>query len=113
MLALLLCTVAYVNDGDTLRCTDGTRIRLAGIDAPELPGHCQQGRACAPGDPYRSKQALEAMVTGRTLRCLPNGTSYNRVTAWCSADGQDLSCAMLGGGYAIRYDRFWRGHRCR
>ena len=97
MLALLLCTVAYVSDGDTFRCQDGTRIRLAGIDAPELPSHCQRGRACAPGDSYRSKEALEAMVASRTLRCLTTGTSYNRVTAWCVAGGRDLSCAMVEG----------------
>ena len=44
-----------VNDGDTLRCQDGTRIRLSGIDAPELDGHCQPGRACVPGDPLASR----------------------------------------------------------
>lgn len=44
------CTVT---DGDTIRC-GAERIRLLGIDAPELPGHCRSGRACAPGDPYGS-----------------------------------------------------------
>ncbi|MSO95451.1 MAG: thermonuclease family protein [Thermoleophilia bacterium] len=32
--------VAYVNDGDTLRTTSGSRIRLLQIDAPALHGAC-------------------------------------------------------------------------
>ena len=113
MLPLILCVVAYVNDGDTLRCQDGARIRLAGIDAAELPGHCRPGRHCAPGDPYAAKRALEQLVLGRTLRCLANGRSYDRITAWCSAGKVDLSCAMVASGYAVRWDRYWEGHRCR
>lgn len=31
-----LCIVTTVHDGDTLRCSDGTRVRLTGIDAPEM-----------------------------------------------------------------------------
>jgi len=30
------CTVAKVSDGDSIRCNDGSRVRLIGIDAPEL-----------------------------------------------------------------------------
>ena len=37
--------MSYVIDGDTIHC-GYTRVRLAGIDAPEMPGHCQPGRAC-------------------------------------------------------------------
>ena len=29
------CTVQYVTDGDTFRCSSGTRIRLSSIDTPE------------------------------------------------------------------------------
>ena len=40
------CRAAYVIDGDTIACATGPRIRLASIDAPELPGHCRTGRRC-------------------------------------------------------------------
>src|SRR5690349_20259394 len=80
-----ICSVAYVHDGDTFRCSDGTRIRLSAIDTPEMPGACRPGRHCAPGDPYAAKAALERVIVGRTVRCQATGTSYNRVTAWCSA----------------------------
>lgn len=111
MLAVLLCTVAYVTDGDTFRCRSGERIRLAGIDAPELHG-CPNGRPCAPGDAQASRGALEGLVAGREVRCVPNGTSYNRVTAFCTAGGIDLSCRMVATGHAIRLARYWRDHRC-
>jgi len=50
-------------DGDTIRCGD-ERIRLLGIDAPELPGHCRVGRDCAPGDPHASTNNLKAAMSG-------------------------------------------------
>jgi endonuclease YncB( thermonuclease family) len=28
--------------------------------------------------------------------------SYNRVAAWCSVNGMDLSCAMIRSGHAVR-----------
>lgn len=114
MVALLLCAVATVHDGDTLRCTDGTRIRIAGIDAPELEG-CQgrTGRICVPGNGQASRRYLEQLAARQTLRCRPNGTSYQRVTAFCVNErGIDLSCAMVASGYAIRWDRYWGRHRC-
>lgn len=56
-------TGCTVNDGDTIRC-NGERVRLLGIDAPELPGHCRSGRDCAPGDRYASTAGLGDALTG-------------------------------------------------
>src|SRR5215217_2308892 len=104
MLPLLLCAVASITDGDTFRCGDGTRIRLQAIDAPEIHG-CRRGRVCAPGDGQASKRALERLIGGRSLRCERTGTSYNRVTAWCTVGGVDVSCALYRGRWAIRLAR--------
>lgn len=110
----LSCRVVSVTDGDTFRCADGTRIRLAAIDAPEMPGSCQAGRNCAPGNPYKSKAALQRLISGRTVQCVPVGRSYNRIVAWCSIGGQDLSCVMVSSGNAVRLDRYDRqGRMCR
>ena len=109
-----LCAVQYVTDGDTFRCSNGTRIRLSSIDTPEMPGSCRPGRACAPGDPYAAKAALQRLVGGRTVQCQPVGMSYNRVAAWCSVNGMDLSCAMVRGGHAVRLPQFDKERRlCR
>jgi len=108
------CLVRYVTDGDTFRCSSGTRIRLSSIDTPEMPGSCRQGRACAPGDPYAAKAALKRLISGRTVQCQPVGMTYGRVAAWCSVGGRDLSCAMVQGGHAITLPQHDRGRRlCR
>ena len=112
--ASFACTVATVTDGDTFRCTNGTRIRLSSIDTPEMPGSCQAGRNCAPGNPYAARAALARLITGRKVQCEPVGKSYNRIAAWCSVGGQDLSCAMFSSGHAIRLEKFDReGRLCR
>lgn len=89
-------------DGDTLHC-DGGRIRLLGIDAPELPGHCAIGRDCAPGDPDASTQSLSAgMGDGRAVKIEPVGTDrYGRTLALVMGRGGDLSCWQLAHGQAI------------
>jgi endonuclease YncB( thermonuclease family) len=108
------CRVVRVSDGDTLKCATGRGVRLAAIDAPEMPGSCQPGRRCAPGDPLRAKAQLARLTLGRIVRCEPVGRSYDRVTAWCSVGGKDLSCAMVKSGNAIRYARHDRERRlCR
>jgi endonuclease YncB( thermonuclease family) len=108
------CMVQSVTDGDTFRCSNGTRVRLSSIDTPEMPGSCRPGRNCAPGDPYAAKAALQRFIGGRTVQCEPVGMSYNRVAAWCSAGGVDLSCAMVRSGHAIRLPQHDRvGRLCR
>jgi endonuclease YncB( thermonuclease family) len=108
------CVVRSVTDGDTFRCSNGTRVRLSAIDTPEMPGSCRPGRTCAAGNPYAAKAALQRLVGGRTVQCQPVGMSYNRVAAWCSANGVDLSCAMVRSGHAIRLPQYDRDRRlCR
>ena len=111
MQASIACQVASVHDGDTFRCRDGTRIRLAAIDAPEMPGACKPGRHCTTGDPYRSRDYLSRLIVGRILVCSPTGQSYSRVVATCSAGATDLSCAMLQAGAAVRMAGFDRANR--
>ena len=68
------CVVERVTDGDTLRCTDGRRVRLIGIDAPEREqgGYAQSRDALLRLAPPGSTVRLEHDVTphdryGRTL----------------------------------------------
>lgn len=108
--ALLACTVV---DGDTLRCTSPgqgrnvERVRLIGIDAPELPGHCEGHRRCAPGDPWASKAALERLVSERLVQLDRQGVDhYGRTLAFARVGNIDLSCAQLAAGQAV-YVRAW------
>ena len=97
----ITCSYPRIIDGDTLEC-GGRRIRLAGIDAPEMPGHCRRGRDCTPGDPYAAQAHLRMMTQGG-VSCRATDTDvYGRTVARCEAAGRDLSCAMIAAGHAVR-----------
>lgn len=105
-------TNCRVVDGDTLRC-DGGRIRLLGIDAPELPGHCAANRDCAPGDPFKSTESLrQGLGDGSSVRIERIGTDrYGRTLAMVMGRGGDLSCWQLARGEAIYKPRWDNGGR--
>lgn len=123
MLALLLaivstptfaCHVASVHDGDTMRCADGTRIRLQGIDANELDGSCHH--TCARGTADQARRHLDEMALDKVATCTPTGHSYNRVTAWCTVRSQegrqiDLSCDQVATKLAVIWRKFDPRHR--
>jgi endonuclease YncB( thermonuclease family) len=54
------------------------------------------------------------LVKGPAMRCTSVGNGVgSRTAAWCvSPLGGDVSCAMVKGGWALRWDRYWRGHEC-
>lgn len=87
-------------DGDTLRC-GAERVRLVGIDAPELPGHCRPGRNCAPGDPYAATSALAGMVRSSMAIRRYGEDHYGRTIAALEGGEGDMSCAQIRDGKAI------------
>jgi len=99
---------ARVIDGDTL-ALDGVRIRLHGIDAPEMAQTCRRK-----GKPWRcgeaARRALAAMVADSTVRCRRRGIDrYGRVVARCrTARTGDLGAALVAEGAAFAYRRYSR-----
>ena len=87
------CKVESTTDGDTFRCDDNTRVRIHGIDAPEL---------ATPEGPA-SRNALQALIEARTLACEQNGTKLqsrrgNVLSGWpghCRTDGSTSDGAGL------------------
>lgn len=101
----LRCQNPRVIDGDTIHC-NGERVRLTNIDAPELPGHCSQGRRCVSGNPDRARDMLTRLTRGVVVCRSAGRDRYGRVLATCESAGRDLSCAMVESGNAIeRYGR--------
>ena len=100
------CPSAYVVDGDTLRCGD-LRLRLLGIDAPELPVHCAHYRDCAPGNGWAAKRSLgEALRNGRLTYSIVTTDRYGRAVVMAWAGRVNLSCWQLQRGQAV-YKPHW------
>lgn len=91
---------AWVIDGDTIDIS-GTRIRLAGIDAPEMD------------HPYgrNAKWTLLNLCKGQEVRAVFDGDlSHDRTVATCYLpDGRDLSAEMVKAGMAIDWPKFSHG----
>jgi endonuclease YncB( thermonuclease family) len=102
------CPSVRVIDGDTFDCGQ-TRVRLQGIDAPEMPGHCRPGRDCTAGDPWVSTASLERLLDTGPVVCRKTDTDrYGRTVARCYAGKVDLSCKQIDGGFAVkRYAAIW------
>lgn len=111
--AALACAAPVAVDGDTLRCANlAAPVRLLGIDAPELPGHCRRGRACAPGNPYAAWDELAAALRGAVVTVQPVAHDrYGRIVAQVFAGGRDLSCHQLARRRAVYVPRWDNGHR--
>ncbi|PVX30950.1 thermonuclease family protein [Sphingomonas pokkalii] len=106
MMILAAACVLIAIDGDTLRC-GRERIRLVGIDAPELPGHCRRGRRCVSGDPWQAKTALTLAIRGQAEIRRFGFDRYGRTLASVRVNGRDLSCHQITTGnasYVARWD---------
>ena len=101
------CQVASITDGDTLRCADGTRVRLHAVAARESDESCSPGHPCPSASGAAATATLEQLAGGQGLQCAPTGTSYNRVTAICSNEaGVEVNCAMIQSGTALIWPRY-------
>jgi endonuclease YncB( thermonuclease family) len=98
--AAFTAKVVAIHDGDTISVLrnghDRVRIRLAGIDCPEL--HQDFGR--------RAKELTARLVFGRVVSVMPVDTdAYGRLVARVACDGQDLSLALVRVGMAWHYKK--------
>jgi len=95
-----------VSDGDSLRFGD-ERVRLIGIDAPELDQTCTN----PDGTPWpcgrASQQRLLQLVKEGALKCTyERRDRYDRALAVCTVDDVDIGGAMVLAGLAISYDDY-------
>ena len=90
----------YVIDGDTVEIK-GTRVRLAGVDAPEIDQPF--GKA--------SKFALVKMCKGKVVTAFLTGEdSYNRKVGTCYLpDGRDVGAELIRLGLALDFTKFSGG----
>lgn len=90
------CQIKYVIDGDTIACTNDLRIRLCGIDAPEIKQPLGT----------EAKQALTDLVAGRTLAiAIVDIDRYGRAIAEITTD-QNVNVEMARSGFAHHYPQY-------
>ena len=90
----------YVIDGDTLRI-GSTRIRLSGIDAPELDQTCAASDGAEWSCGMKAKDFVEKLVRGDTLSCRRSGRDrYGRALGRCTDQGADVGEAIVAAGWA-------------
>ena len=91
-------------------------------------GSCSPGHPCPDRSPQKARDALVRLVgnptgvgphghievQGPAMTCMSDGSAGgSRTAAWCiSPIGGDINCAMVRGGWAAKWDRYWGDHRC-
>lgn len=98
--------VESVYDGDTLRATvegRSTRVRLMGLDTPELPPRSQCQAEARQG--YEARDRLRELVAaaGLVTFCPAGLDRYGRTLAVARIDGQDAAAILIGEGLARAY----------
>lgn len=94
-----------VTDGDSLSVS-GMRVRLFGIDAPELNQKCyDNGTVIACGE--MSKGRLVSLIGNSEVTCHGKSTDpYGRMVAICQISGVDLGQAMVEAGWATAFRKY-------
>ena len=106
--AMESATVGYVNDGDTLRTTAGSRIRLLQIDAPALHGACFGNAA---REALRRLAPAGARITLVRDPGLDSTDRYGRELRYVFRGATNVNLALVRRGAASPY--FYRQERGR
>ncbi|MFQ5927396.1 MAG: thermonuclease family protein [Terriglobia bacterium] len=103
--------VEWVVDGDTLVLDGGERVRLIGVDTPELGGSPRARRPGQP-DPFAEEATafVRGLVEGKRVRLAygPEPTDdYGRTLAYVYLEnGTFLNAELIRQGYGRAYTRF-------
>ena len=93
-----LCRVARISDGDSFYCDGGKRVRLIGIDTPELD-QGELGQA--------SREALRRLMpVGSEVRLetdVRETDQYRRILAYAWTDSVMINQEMIRQGWAMLY----------
>lgn len=115
-LLLLLPNLAFANDwpdhlsgmptrivdGDTIHLK-GHKIRLLGIDTPEMKQYCQDRDGVAWPCGLRARDMLAGLVdAGGAIDCLISGRDrYKRLLGRCFSGDVDLQHALIAAGFGV------------
>ena len=117
ILAEEIIGIPKIVDGDTVHI-DNYKIRLEGIDAPEIRQKCKKEKlkiSSTFGYTFYknyycgkvSKENLEIKVNGSKIKCVSNSKDrYKRYLATCFKGKINLNQWMVRNGHAVAYRRY-------
>ena len=91
---------ATVIDGSTLEI-GGRRLRLHGIDAPDLDQICSDGHERDYSCGRAAAKALAARIGGESVTCEPSAAANGSAGVLCRLGEDDLAAWMVANGYAV------------
>ena len=95
-----------VVDGDTIHIGK-TKIRLHGIDAPEMKQTCRTSKGKEKMCGVLAKQALERLVKGQDVTCKGNKRDrYKRLIVVCYVGPFNINEQMVTDGWALAYRKY-------
>ena len=99
--------ITKVGDGDSLR-SGNLRIRLFGIDAPELKQQCADQNGVLWDCGVAAQRQLNGLIdTNKELQCsLRDVDRYGRLIMQCFNGATDIGAAMVRSGHALAYGHF-------
>lgn len=88
-------------DGDTL-AAGNERLRLIGLDAPELDQSCEDGDGVAWPCGQEARQRLMRLVRADDVQCQGSGRDrYQRLLVTCHAGVTDINATLVRQGLAV------------
>ena len=94
-----------VIDADTWAVA-GEKVRLHGIDAPEMDQTCERANTVWACGEWATRQ-VRARYQGRTATCRAiEKDRYGRTVATCAVDGRDVGHDLVSGGLALAYREY-------
>tara|TARA_Y100001958_G_C20756126_1_gene238277 strand:- start:28 stop:519 length:492 start_codon:yes stop_codon:yes gene_type:complete len=117
ILAQEIIGIPRIVDGDTIQINE-YKIRLEGIDAPEMRQQCKKERlkiSSIIGFTFYknyncgevSKENLEAKIDRSKIKCISSSKDrYKRYLAECFKDKINLNRWMVRNGFAVAYRRY-------
>ncbi|WP_371255948.1 thermonuclease family protein [Ruegeria sp. 6PALISEP08] len=85
----------------------GVRVRLYGIDAPELDQTCQDAKGSHWPCGAWVTQEVRQQFQGKTASCIPlDRDRYDRIVANCTVGAQDAADQLVRQGMAFAYRKY-------
>ena len=99
---------AYITDGDTIKI-NGKKIRLHGIDTPEIEQYCLNQKMEQYLCGKSAKDFVKNITKNKNIKCFKNDVDrYGRIVATCYIGEKDLNGLIVEQGWGLAYRKYSR-----